>query len=72
MADIDMVVNLKGTEELLDKKNLGTGNLNLKLFSHNEQHRSHATEPDALWKEKLNIFTEQVYTTYLSVYGFHI
>ena len=75
IADIDLVVNFKRTEEHSEKKNLGTGNFspcqeylgnsnagcNLNLYPQNGQQVSTTSDSEGLWKEKFNIYAEQVF-----------
>lgn len=59
IADVDLVINFKSTEEHLEKKNLGTGN-----FSPCGEYLSMRTataDGGASWKEKFNVHKEQVY-----------
>ena len=72
IADIDLVVNFKSTEEHLEKKkkNLGTGKFSpcqkymgkstATGYSQNGQQVSTTTDPDVLWKEKFSNYAEQV------------
>ncbi|PON61357.1 Adenylate kinase/UMP-CMP kinase [Parasponia andersonii] len=75
IADIDLVVNFKSTEEKeeSEKKNLGIGNFspcheclgksnagyNLNMYSQNGQQVSATTDSEGLWKEKFNPYAEQ-------------
>ncbi|KAL2532306.1 putative adenylate kinase 7 [Abeliophyllum distichum] len=72
ITDIDLVLNLKCTEDLV-KKNLGNGiyspsrefhcmagsGFNLSLQPKEGQLESSSTEKDAVWKEKLRVYAEQ-------------
>ncbi|KAK9271749.1 hypothetical protein L1049_002112 [Liquidambar formosana] len=73
IADIDLVVNFKCTEEHLMKKHLGTGTYsscrdfhsmsnagsNLNLHLQDDQLKSSTADIGGSWKEKLRIYAEQ-------------
>ena len=75
IADIDLVVNFKCTEDSLLKKNLRAGNFshrcdhlsmsnfpgcNLNLQSQDEQLDSSSADSGATWKEKFHLYSEEV------------
>jgi hypothetical protein len=74
IADIDLVVNFKCTEDHMVKNNLGAGNFspcleylsmrnagcNLNLQFQNKQLKSSCADTGGPWKEKFHIFSEQV------------
>ena len=75
IADIDLVVNFKCTEDSLLKKNLRAGNFshrhdhlsmsnypgcNLNLQSQDKQLDSSSADSGATWKEKFHLYSEEV------------
>ncbi len=84
IADIDLVVNFKCTEDHLVKHNLGAGNFsprreylsmgnagfNLNLQSQNKELESSSANTGAPWKEKFHLYSEEVSLFFLLNHNF--
>ena len=85
IADIDLVVNFKCTEDSLLKKNLRAGNFshrhdhlsmsnypgcNLNLQSQDKQLDSSSADSGATWKEKFHLYSEEVLPSLLFSFSF--
>lgn len=84
IADIDLVVNFKCTEDHMVKNNLGAGNFspcceylsmsnagcNLNLMFQNKQLKTSPADIGGPWKEKFHIYSEQVTPSILLNHNF--
>lgn len=85
IAEIDLVVNFKCTEDSLLKKNLRAGNFshhrdhlsmsnypgcNLNLQSQDKQLDSSSADSGATWKEKFHLYSEEVSPFFFFLFSF--